>query len=146
MIMDQTGLFSSAQAITATAVSDNYIDLGATGTVYGAAAALTRDIGKGAEVPIKITVTQTFNNLTSLTVTIETDDNSSFSSATVIFTSRAYLLAELTAGGKYILPDESPVYTNERYVRLRYTVAGTAPSTGKITAGVTAGNQTNGTL
>jgi len=37
-----------------------------------------------------------------------------------------------------------PIGTNERYMRLKYTLVGTAPTTGKITAGVTAGNQTNG--
>jgi hypothetical protein len=63
-----------------------------------------------------------------------------------VFTSPTYLLAVLTVGGKYLLPDEFPVYTNERYVRLKYTIAGTAPTTGKLTAGVTAGNQTNGIL
>jgi hypothetical protein len=36
MILDSTTLFSNAQAITATAASTNYIDLGAPGTVYGA--------------------------------------------------------------------------------------------------------------
>jgi hypothetical protein len=144
MILDQTTLFSNAQAISATAASTNIIDLGSTGTVFGAAAALTRDVGRGAEIALRATVVETFNNLTSLTVSIETDDNAGFGSAVTVFTSPAYALADLVTGAKLLLPDALPVGTNERYVRLKYTVAGTAPTTGKITAGITAGNQTNG--
>jgi hypothetical protein len=140
MIMDRTLLFSDGQAITATAASTNLVDLGATGTPYGGSA-LVRDIGYGNEVEMVCTVTQTFNNLTSLTISIQTDDNASFSSATTVWTSPAYTLAQLAVGAKYLLPDQLPAGVNERYVRLNYTVAGTAPSTGKITAGVVAGRQ-----
>jgi hypothetical protein len=143
MITDLTTLFSNAQAITATAASTNLIDLGAPGTVYGAAAALTRDIGKGRQIPIALRVTESFNNLTSLAISVETDDNASFSSATTVFTSPAYPLADLAIGARALLPDYIPIGTNERYMRLKYTVVGTAPTTGKITSGVSMGNQTN---
>jgi hypothetical protein len=143
MIFDATTLFSNAQAITATAASTNIIDLGATGTVFGAAAAIARDIGKGREIAIRASVVESFNNLTSLTIGVETDDNAGFSSAKTVWTSPAYALADLATGAKLLLPDELPVGTDERYLRLKYTVAGTAPTLGKITAGVTAGNQTN---
>lgn len=141
MIMDRSLLFSDGQAITATAASTNLIDLGATGTPYGGTA-LIRDIGFGNYVPMVVTVTQSFNNLTSLTISIETDDNASFSSATTVWTSPAYTLAQLATSAKYLLPDDFPVGVNERYVRLKYTVAGTAPTLGKITAGAVAARQT----
>ncbi|WP_034159118.1 Bbp16 family capsid cement protein [Sphingomonas sp. ERG5] len=144
MIMDATTLFSNAQAVTATAVSANIVDLGATGTVYGAAAAIVRDIGRGAAVPLKVTVVESFNNLTSLTISVETDDNIGFASAKTVWSSPTYALTDLATGAKLLLPDSIPLGTDERYVRLRYTIAGTAPTLGKITAGVTAGNQTNG--
>ena len=144
MIIDTTTLFSSAQAITATAASTNIVDLGAPGTIYGAATAIVRDIGRGADIPLKCTVVETFNNLTSLTITIETDDNAGFSSPNTVFTSPTYALADLAIGARNLLPESVPIGTNERYVRLKYTLVGTAPTTGKITAGVTAGNQTNG--
>ncbi|CUS46254.1 MAG: hypothetical protein V4610_06680 [Pseudomonadota bacterium] len=86
---------------------------------------------------------ESFNNLTSLTIGIETDDNAGFSSPKTVWSSPAYALADLAVGAKLLLPDELPVGTDERYLRLKYTVAGTAPTLGKITAGVTAGNQTN---
>ena len=144
MILDATTLFSAAQAVTTTAASTNVIDLGQPGTVFGAAAAITRDVGKGAGVPIAIRVVENFNNLTSITVTVETDDNAGFSSATTVFTSPTYALADLQAGARHLLPDALPVGTAERYVRLKYTLAGTTPTTGKVTAGIAAGLQTNG--
>ena len=89
MIMDRTGLFSNAQAITADAASTNIVDLGATGTVYGAASAMVRDVGPGREIPLSVTVVETFTNLTSLAIHVEVDDNSSFSSAKTVFRSPA---------------------------------------------------------
>lgn len=134
-IMDRSALFSDGQAVTATAASTNVVDLGPI------ASGVTRDIGLGTAIPLSIAVTQSFNNLTSLTISVETDDNAAFSSATTVFTSPAYTLAQVASGAKYLLPDAIPAGTNERYVRLKYTVAGTAPTLGKITAGVSAGRQ-----
>lgn len=141
MLMDRSLLFSDGQAITATAASTNVVDLGATGTVYGASSPIVRDIGKGGSVPLYCGVTQSFNNLTSLTITVETDSDSAFGSPTTVFTSPAYALADLATGARYLLPDSIPVGTAERYMRLKYTVAGTAPTLGKITAGVVDGRQ-----
>lgn len=142
MIFDNTLLFSDAQAITADAGSTNTVDLGATGTPYGGTA-LVRDIGKGCKIPLSITVVETFNNLTSLTVSLQVDDNSSFSSAKTVVVSAPILAAALVAGAQIEVPDYIPQGANERYMRLYYDVTGTAPSTGKITAGVVAARQTN---
>jgi len=57
--------------------------------------------------------------------------------------SKTYLLAELTAGKELSFPDSLLEGTDERYVRLRYVVTGTNPTTGAITAGVVAARQTN---
>jgi hypothetical protein len=143
MIFDNTLLFSDAQAITADAASTNVVDLGATGTPYGASAALVRDIGKGKKIPLSISVTETFNNLTSLVVQLQVDDNSAFSSPKVVAQSGVILAAELIAGNPIVFPDYIPEGANERYLRLYFDVTGTAPTTGKITAGVVAARQTN---
>ena len=117
MLLDQQALFSAAQAITATAASTNVIDTGS-----------NKDIGKYGDIPLLIQVVEGFNNLTSLTVTVQTDDNSAFSSAADVL-SMTIPLASLVLGYK------SPVITlpmkMERYIRLNYTVTGTAPTTGK---------------
>lgn len=129
MLLDQQALFSAAQAITATAASTNVIDTGS-----------NKDVGKYGDIPLLIQVVEGFNNLTSLTVTVQTDDNSAFSSAADVL-SMTIPLASLVMGYK------SPVITlpmkMERYIRLNYTVTGTAPTTGKVTAGITGGVQTN---
>ena len=129
MLLDQQALFSAAQAITATAASTNVIDTGS-----------NKDVGKYGDIPLLIQVVEGFNNLTSLTVTVQTDDNSAFSSAADV-QSMTIPLASLVLGYK------SPVITlpmkMERYIRLNYTVTGTAPTTGKVTAGITGGVQTN---
>jgi len=142
MIFDTKLEFSDDQAITATAVSTNVIDLGAMGTVFGAAAALARDIGKGRPIPLLIQVTAAFNTLTSLQVTVEVDDNAAFSSAKIIAASRDILLADLVVGMRSEL-EFIPRGTDERYVRLRYTVTGTNPTTGAIAAGIVAGVHSN---
>lgn len=143
MIFDAQALFSDGQAITATAASTNTIDLGARGTPYGSSTALVRDPGKGCEVPISVTVTEAFATLTSLTISVEVDDNSSFSSAATIFTTTAIPVASLTLG--YVLKQlvEIPEGTNEQYMRLKYTVAGSNATTGKILAGIVASRQSN---
>ncbi len=143
MIMDATLQFSNAQPITVDAASTNIIDLGATGSAYGAAAPLSRDIGNGLGVPLLVTVTETFNNLTSMNISIQVDDTSAFASPVTVFRSPEYTLADLAMGKKYLLPDAFPAGTNERYVRLYYDITGTAPTTGKITAGAVMARQTN---
>lgn len=143
MHLDDQALFSDQQAITATAASTNFINLGAPATPPGAPAALKQDLGGGNNMPVLIQVTEDFDNLTSLTVTMQVDDNSSFSSPKTVASSGAVALADLVAG-KMIAPFNVPIGTDQQYVRLYYTVAGTAPTAGKITAGVAGGLQTNG--
>ena len=141
MIYDKTTMFSDAQAITATAPSTNSINVGTTGTPQGARQ-LGRDLGKGADVPVAVTVGATFNNLTSLNIAVQCDGDINFGSPKTLV-SRTYLLAELTAGKILPIPEVLPEGADEQYLRLLYTVTGTAPTTGNITAGVVAARQTN---
>ncbi len=145
MILDDTLVFSDAQAITATARSTNILDIGAAGTPTGMTNAVRRDIGMGTSIPILITVTEGFNNLTSLTVQLEVDDDAAFGSPTVVAVGPAVTLAGggLGIGRTFNFPAELPEGTNERFIGLRYTVAGAAPTLGKITAAVVAGRQNN---
>jgi hypothetical protein len=143
MIVDNTLVYSDSQAITATAASTNVVDVGAAGTPFGAAAAMSRDIGKASEIPLYVSVTEAFNNLTSLKIDFQSDDAIGFGTANNVVASRTYALAELTLGARLPFPAEIPEGTTGRYTRLNYTVTGTAPSTGKIFASVVAGRQTN---
>lgn len=138
MILSALQLFSDDQAITATGLSTNQIDLGVPGSPFDGNA-VNQDVGKGNMVPILVQVTQAFNNLTSLTVAIET--GSSQALGTVV-AQQTIPLADLIAGKQMSLT-YLPNDIDERYLGLRYTVTGTAPTTGQITAGITMGVQTN---
>ena len=139
MILSQELILSDNQAITATADSTNVIDLGVAGTPYGAVAPLNNDKGKGAPIPILIQVTEAFNNLTSLTVTVSTGATTALGTSVI---SQTILLADLVAGKQLpivVMPND----ITERYFGLEYTVTGTAPTLGTVTAGITMGVQTN---
>jgi len=140
MIRSQNQIFSDSQAVTATAASTNVIDLGAPGTIYGGAAALPRDFGKGGKVPIHIQVTEAFATLTSLKVGVQTDNDEAFGSPTLVLETEAIAAATLVAGYVFNI-DSIPLKTTERYIRLLYTVAGSNATAGKIDAAVTMGNQ-----
>jgi hypothetical protein len=142
MIVDNTLVFSDHQEINGDAASTNIVDIGAAGTAYGHAAAVPRDIGKATEIPLYVSVTEAFNTLTSLTISLQCDDDVAFGSPKELG-SRTYLLAELTLGARLEFPAEIPEGANERYLRLNYNCTGTDPTTGKIFAAVVAGRQTN---
>lgn len=139
MIFDSTNLFSDAQAITADAASTNVIDFGATDTPQHAANAITRDIGKGTPIALRIQVVETFDNLTTLGVDVQVDTVENFASPTTLVSSTA-TLAELVAG--YVFPIQTVVRgVAQRYMRLNYDVTGTAPTAGAITAGFVFANE-----
>jgi hypothetical protein len=112
-ILDRMNLFSGDQSITASTASTDLIDLGS-----------SRDVGAGEPVQALIQIVEAFNNLDTLGVALQT-------SATLP-------LSGLTVGARF--PITTVPRGALRYLRLYYTVAGTNPSTGKITAG--AGTET----
>ena len=141
MILSQQQLFSDDQAVTATALSTNVIDLGVASTPYGAVASLNNDKGKGTKIPVLIQVTENFATLTSLTVTIEVSAVAAMTSSKVLAT-EVILLADLVAG-KQTFTQVLPNGVDLRYLAVRYTVAGSNATAGKITSGISMGNQTN---
>jgi hypothetical protein len=121
-ILDRQVLFSNEQAITTTAASTDIIDLGS-----------TRDIGAGELSTVLVQVTTAFDNLTSLGVALQTASAENFASP-VQLTAGTIALADLTVGRKFSIgPIPGGVL---RYLRLYYTVTGSSPTVGKITAGV----------
>lgn len=115
----------TGQAITtATAVSTNTIDLGT-----------ARDIGEGESLFMVFTVVEAFNTLTSLAMNVITDDNAALSSGTVIASTGAVVLANLTAGKQYVVRLPAQIASlGERYLGASYTVTGTNPTQGSILA------------
>lgn len=135
MIIDKQNLFSEAQAVTASAASTNVIDLGATDSK------IQPFHNKGGGFMVNAQVVENFNNLTSLKVGLQTANDEAFSSPDTVLETTV-VLASLKAG--YIFPLSVLPEGMKRYVRLYYTVTGTAPTTGKMTAGLVLDKQTNG--
>ena len=142
MIFSVNSLLSDQQALTASAPSDNVIDIGVPGTPYDAAAPVNQDIGKGNPIPLLIQVTEDFVGATSVTATVETSADEAFTAPKEL-ASHAVVAASLVAGKQFSL-HVVPHGVDERYIRINYTVAGTATA-GRVTAGITCGVQTNTT-
>lgn len=132
-ILSAQEIYSDQQAITATAASTNVIDFGTPGTWVHATTPLVDDKGVSM-ICLGIQVTEDFDALTSLDITFETDDNAAFASTKVIYTENI-LLADLVAGKKSAVRT-IPFNTLEQYTRVNYTVNGSNPTVGKITAGI----------
>ena len=137
MILDTKNLFSDGQAITGSAVSTNVVDA----FVNGGLNANERALANGEPLRLLVQVTEDFDNLTSLAIAVQTDDNEGFSSPTELATS-SVVLADLVAGKR--VPIAFMPEGNQRYVRLNYTVTGSNPAAGKITAGFVCDVQSNG--
>ena len=119
MITDNDLLFSNSQALTADAASTNVIDLGA-----------NRGLDRSG-LRIRAVVTEAFAGGTSLVTKVQTDDNSSFSSATDIHTAASIATAALTLGAVIL---DIPFPANaEDYIRLYYDVTGSYTA-GKVEA------------
>lgn len=117
MILDGQLQFSDNQSVTVTAVSTNSVDLGPFTNNLNVA------IGTGEVLYVFI------NNPAALvgagatvTVTLETDDNSAFSSPTVVQTLGTF--GALAVAGTVIVARLAAVVNFERFIQLRYTVAG----------------------
>ncbi len=126
MILDEQGLFSNNQKVTASTASENILDLG------------KREVSFGTPVELLIQVTEDFNNLTSLDIKVQTSVEEDFSDS-VDLIEQTMTLSELKKGevsAIKFLPKG-----NLGYMRLFYTVNGSAPTKGKILAGITDGVQ-----
>ena len=146
MMIDLNCLFSGSvasngaragQAVTATTLSTNVMDT----RINGAPA--VQDLGMwGEDLWLVVVVTQAFNNLTSLTITLESDSAATISVAQVVHFSKTIALAGLTAGAA-VVKIQLPSDDYKEFAALRYTVNGTAPTAGAITAFLTPDVQRN---
>ena len=118
MLIDTNLELSSDQALTATAVSTNIIDL----------IQASRQIGAGKTVWVHFNVTVSADGTTmdeTYQFDVETDDNAALSSA-VVLGSKTIGYATLVAGYKFSIA--IPIADVQRYVGIRYTLGGTTPS------------------
>ncbi len=116
MLIDSRLEFSDGQALTGSAASTNIVDLGQ-----------DRDIGPGRTLYLVLTVdvaADTANGNETYAVALETDSSAAFSSETVLV-SRTIAAADLSQGSQHVIP---VTLTNERFLRVNYTLGGTTPS------------------
>lgn len=131
MFMDADNLFSDAQAVTATAASTNYIDLGPLYTGNTG-----RNIGASSELYVSITVDVAMTDAGSdstITVSLETDDNTSFSSIATVAT--LVVIPALTAAGTkfFVKMPNATTVPYERYIQIKYTTTNGNLTTGSFT-------------
>ena len=126
MILDEQGLFSNNQKVTASVASENILDLG------------KREVSFGTPVELFIQVSEEFNNLTSLDIKVQTSAEEDFSE-TVDLIEQTMTLSELKKGevsAIKFLPKG-----NLGFMRLFYSVNGSAPTKGRLLAGIADGVQ-----
>ena len=139
MIIDTSLIFSNQQAVTASAPSTNTIDLGVTGTPFGATLALVRRLGEGEPIALSVSVGQTFAGLTSLQVSVETSPDGV--TWTPTDSGEVVPAASLVAGYLFAVPKIIEA-ASARYLQLYYNVVGTATA-GTINAAIVASRQSN---
>lgn len=127
MLVDAQNLYSSAQALTATAASTNLIDHGA-----------ARDLGVGENLYVVLVVDVALTDSgsdTTVAVTVETDTSAAFGSATT--TQTLFTIAATAAIGTVYIARLAPSAINEAFSRLKYTMANGNLTTGSVTAFIT---------
>jgi hypothetical protein len=126
MILDAALQFDLGVQHLTTEAGTDYIDLGS-----------NRNLGVGEDLYFYAIVTVAFTDSGSdstMTLSLETDDNTAFSSATTAQTIGTF--AALAAIGTRLVAKLQPDVIVERYLRLKYTVANGNLTTGKFTAGL----------
>lgn len=127
MYMDNELIFDNDVAHLTTEASAAYIDFKG-----------PRNLGIGEDLFVVAIVTTAFTDSSSnstMALTLETDDNSSFSTATTTLAIGTF--AALAAIGDRLIKKLSPGDINERYCRVKYTVANGDLSTGKFKTFIT---------
>jgi len=130
MKIDAENLFSDEQAITAAAGSTNILDLGA-----------VRNIGVGKTIYLVVVVDVAFTDAGSdstLTVTVETDNDVAFGSPTLA-AQTVGTFAALSAIGSRLVARLQPDAILERYMRVYYTPNNGDLTTGSVTTFLTLG-------
>lgn len=121
MILDNHLKLSDEQAVTTSAASTNYIDQGAA----------DQAINPGMWLVIQTPEAVTSTGAATVTFSLQTDDNTSFGSASTVFVSNAIAKASLTINSEPVKV-KLPLGL-ERYLRVYYTCGDTL-SAGKFDA------------
>lgn len=130
MILDKFLEFSDAQAVTATAISTNVVDLAPLGN--GVGTNTVRDIGAGEDLYLivrTLTAATDVGSDATLTVTFESSATENLNSPTVHFSTGALAFSAFSPAGTELVRIALPGGNYQRYIGVRYTVAN-GPLTG----------------
>jgi hypothetical protein len=143
MYVDTQTELSDSQAVTATAISTNVIDLQAAlgGGTNIANGNTLLDIGQGEDIYLvvatAVAITDTGSDAT-LTVTLESATDAGLTTGVVVHLATATLaFATYSAAGSQVLVAKLPVADYKRYLGVRYTVAAGPFLTGAFDAFIT---------
>lgn len=149
MILDTQAEFSDAQAVTATAISANVMDLQAAlgGGANIAGGNTLLDVGQGEDIYLvvatAVAITDTGNDAT-LTVTLESATDAGLTTGAVVhFSTGALAFASYAPAGSVIAQIKLPNADYKRYLGLRYTVGAGPFTAGAIDAYLTKDVQRN---
>jgi len=136
MLLDKLCQLDNAHAYTAAAISTNVMDLGPV-TLN-----TTRDLGAGEPLYLSILITTTVaatGGASTTVFTLESDDNTSLSSATTHWTGQSIAKATLVAGYWYAKAVPLPAGDYQRYVGIRMTPTTNDWTSGAVSAWIHAG-------
>lgn len=128
MLLDKLLQFSNAQALTATAVSTDVIDLG-----------VARDIAPGEPIKGYVSTVTLLQSAGSSTLQVQVQGSTDNSTFSTYWESEAIAKASIAAVGSRIdfeMPRPTPGRALPRYLRLNYVVATADFTAGAITAGL----------
>ena len=130
MRLDYQNVYCWQQAVTATAYASDF------GSVAYKDHGQARNLGVGErDLHLVVVVTTAFTDSGSdstVTASLETDDNTSFSSATTTHTFTVF--SALTAAGTMRKLKLGPDHINEQYSRVKFTLANGNLTTGALSA------------
>lgn len=126
MYLDKELEFSDSQAVTASAISTNVIDLGATNTL--------KDIGAGGDVYLivrtNVNATDSGSNATLVVSFLSDSTENLATSPTTHITTGSLAFADFATAGTVLIAQKLPPGDYERYAGIGYTVGD-----GPLTAG-----------
>lgn len=146
MYVDKQTEFSDSQALTATAISTNVLDIFSTlagGTTNAAAVSPNAriDIGSGPGdlyLVVSTAVALTGGTTPTLTITLESADDAGLTTnAQVHYSTSALAQAAFTTAGTTLVAIRLPAGLYRRYVGIRYTITGGPLGAGAVDAFLT---------
>lgn len=143
MIMDFENLMSNDQDVwtDGEVISDDFIDLGED------SAKIQQYVERNARIVVRVTTTMdSAADGAFLSTHIQVDDNDGFTSPVVIIGRTGAIEEVDLVAGFVILSIPLPPHISERYMRIRYVVAGESFTSGGITAALVIDDQTSGVM